>query len=427
MVASLPYRELSAQRRAAELAALRNRHAALCARGLSLDMTRGKPCAEQLDLANELLTCVGAAELAGVSTDARNYGGLDGLAEAKPLFAEYVGAAPDEVIVGGNSSLSMMYDSLVRAWLFGVPGGATAWGKLPRVRFLCPSPGYDRHFAICEALGIEMLAVAMGSHGPDMNEVERQVAGDASIVGIWCVPRYSNPTGITYSADTVQRLAAMPAAAPDFRIYWDNAYAVHHLTDNPPPLADLLAACKAAGNPERPLVFGSTSKISFAGGGVAVMAASRANVADQVRHMAVQTIGPDKINQLRHLRFFRDMTGITAHMKRHAAIIGPKFAAVTQAFETQLAAAGVAELSQPLGGYFFSLDLMPGAAARTVELAAAAGVKLTPAGSTFPYRRDPRDSNLRLAPTLPRLVEIEQAMEVICASARLACLETLSA
>lgn len=418
------YPHMSPAQRAAELAAVRARYEELRARGLNLDMTRGKPCAQQLDLANEMLTGVGPAQVAAVAGDPRNYGGLDGLPEAKPLFAEYMGVSPEEVLLGGNSSLALMHDSLVRAWLFGVPGGEAPWGKLDRVRFLCPSPGYDRHFAICEMLGIEMITVGIGRDGPDMDEVEGLAAADPTIKGIWCVPRYSNPTGITYSPETVERLAAMPAAA-DFRIYWDDAYAVHHLTDTPQPLADILAACKAAGNPERPLLFGSTSKISFAGAGVAVMACSKVNLADQLRRMAVQTIGPDKVNQLRHLRFFRDMAGIEAHMRRHAAIIRPKFAAVSQAFESQLAASGVADLSQPRGGYFFSLDVLPGTATRIVELAAAAGVKLTPAGSTFPYGRDAQDRNLRLAPTLPAQNEIEQAMAVICASVRFAALEKL--
>ena len=422
---STPYTEMTAAQLAAESDELRRQHAVMSSRGVTLDMTRGKPCREQLDLANDLLTCVGPAEVAAAQSDIRNYGGLDGLPEAKRFFAEYLDVAPDEVVVGGNSSLAMMYDSLVRAWLFGEPGGPVAWGKLDRVRFVCPSPGYDRHFAICEALGIEMIPVAMNSDGPDMDEVERRVAADPSIKGIWCVPRYSNPTGITYSASTVERLAAMPAA-PDFRIYWDNAYAVHHLTDRPRTLMGILAACRTAGNPDRPLLFGSTSKISFAGAGVAVMAGSAANVANQLRAMAVQTIGPDKINQLRHVRYFRDMAGIEAHMKRHAAIIAPKFAAVRDAFDSQLAPAGVASLSNPEGGYFFSLDSLDGTAARIVELAKAAGVVLTPAGSTFPFKRDPRDCNLRLAPTLPGLPEIEQAMTVICTSVRLACLEKLA-
>lgn len=419
------YLEMNAAERAAELARVRDLYDVLRARGLALDMTRGKPCKEQLELSNGLLTCVGPAEVAAARVDVRNYGGLDGLPEAKKLFADFLGVAPDELLVGGNSSLNMMYDSIVRAWLFGVPGSEAPWGKLDRVKFLCPSPGYDRHFAICERLGIEMIPVTMQPDGPDMDEVEGLAAADASIKGIWCVPRYSNPTGITYSDDTVDRLASMPAAV-DFRIYWDNAYSVHHLTENPKPLKNVLDACARAGKPERALVFGSTSKVTFAGAGVAMMAASKPNLTDQLAHMAIQTIGPDKVNQLRHVRFLRDMAGVEAHMKRHADIIRPKFGAVTKAFETGLAATGVAELSQPSGGYFFSLDGLEGTAARTVALAADAGVKLTPAGATYPYGHDSNDRNLRLAPTLPDLPEIEQAMEVICTSVKLACLEKLT-
>ncbi len=422
----MTYREMSGAALDGELRAVRQRHQELSTRGLSLDMTRGKPCAEQLDLANGILSCVGPAEIAAASSDPRNYGGLDGLPEAKRLFADYMGVGNDEILVAGNSSLALMYDSLVRAWLFGVPGSPRPWGKLDKVKFVCPSPGYDRHFAICESLGIEMIVVDMNGDGPDMDAVERLTAADDSIKGIWCVPRYSNPTGVTFSATVVDRLSSM-RAAPDFRIYWDDAYAVHHLDDDPQPLPSIVDACKKAGNPDRPLLFGSTSKISFAGAGVAVMAASTANLKDQMRHMGMQTIGPDKINQLRHVRFFRDMAGIEAHMKKHAAIIRPKFASVRASFEANVSGTGIAALSQPRGGYFFSMDGLPGTAARTVALAAEAGVKLTPAGSTFPLGRDPQDRNLRLAPTLPGLPEIEQAMEIICNSVRLAALEKLCA
>ncbi len=421
---TISYLQMSSAELAAELEKTRTRYDDLRTRGLVLDMTRGKPCAEQLDLSNGLLTCVGPDEIASAKSDVRNYGGLDGIPEAKSLFADFLEVAPDEVLVGGNSSLNLMYDSVARAWMFGVPGGPTPWGKLDTVRFLCPSPGYDRHFAICERLGIEMIAVEMLSDGPDMDEVERLVSQDSRIKGIWCVPRYSNPTGITYSEDVVRRLAVMPAA-PDFRVFWDNAYAVHHLTDKPQPLANLLNACKDAGHPDRALIFGSTSKVTFAGAGVAAMAASKPNLANQLAALATQTIGPDKINQLRHVRFFTDMAGIEAHMKKHADIIRPKFGAVTKAFETHLAASGVASLSQPQGGYFFSLDGIEGTAKRIVTLAAGAGVKLTPAGATYPKGHDASDRNLRLAPTLPRQDEIEAAMEVICASVRLASLEIL--
>ncbi len=420
---SFSYRDASAADRAAELARVRAKHDELVGRGLALDMTRGKPCRAQLDLCNEMLNCLGAAELAAASADPRNYGGIDGLAEAKQLFAAYLGVEPAEVIVGGNSSLTMMHDAMVRAILFGVPDGAGPWNG--GARFVCPTPGYDRHFTVCEHLGVEMTAVAMTDDGPDMAEVEALVSSDPAIKGIWCVPRYSNPTGITYSDETVRRLAAMKTAAPDFRIFWDNAYAVHHLTDTPPPLTNILDACKRAGNPNRPLLFGSTSKISFAGAGVAIMAASADNVADQKRHMAAQSIGPDKVNQLRHVAFFRDLDGINAHMRRHAEIIRPKFEAVAAAFAEELEPTGVATLSNPVGGYFFSLDALDGTAGRIVALAKEAGVQLTPAGSAYPYGKDPRDRNLRLAPTLPEPDEIAQAMEVVCNSVKLACLEQL--
>ncbi len=402
------------------------RRSELARLALVLDMTRGKPCRAQLDLGNEILTCVGAAEVAEATLDPRNYGVVDGIPEAKALFGQYLGVGVDQVIVGGNSSLTLMHDAIVRALLFGVPGGERPWSRAERVRFLCPSPGYDRHFTVCEHLGIEMIAVAMTEHGPDMDEVEHRVASDDSIVGIWCVPRYSNPTGITYSDETTSRLAAMPTRAPDFRIFWDNAYAVHHLTDDPKPLLNILDAAKEAGHHNRPLLFASTSKISFAGAGVAAMAASKENIADQKRHLVAQSIGPDKVNQLRHVTFFRDMAGIATHMRRHAAIIRPKFEAVVAAFDAQLANAGVATLSRPQGGYFFSLDALDGTAGRIVELAVEAGVKLTPAGSTYPYGNDPNDRNIRLAPTLLEPEEIGRAMDVICNSVKLACLEKLA-
>ncbi len=419
------YPSAAPDERATELARVRAVHAEQVRRGLSLDMTRGKPCPEQLDLANGLLTCISVADVREAMGDIRNYGGIDGIPEAKALFGDYMGVGSEEVIVGGNSSLALMHDSIVNAWLRPVPGAPAAWGKLPNIAFLCPSPGYDRHFAICESLGIEMIPVAIGADGPDMDEVEALVAERSDIKGIWCVPRYSNPTGIVYSDDTVTRLATMKTAAPDFRVFWDNAYAVHHLTEQVRPLRNLLRACEQAGTADRALMFGSTSKISFAGAGVSVMASSPANLSYQKKAMSVQTIGPDKVNQLRHVRFFGDLDGIHTHMRRHAEIILPKFAAVSSAFESLLDAARVATLSRPEGGYFFSLDSVPGTAQRIVDLAAEAGVKLTPAGATFPYGKDPNDQNIRLAPTLPGKAEIAEAMEVICNSVRYACLETL--
>jgi DNA-binding transcriptional MocR family regulator len=391
------------------------------ARRLSLDMTRGKPCADQLALSAEMLACLAPGDFrAADGTDCRNYGGLDGIPEAKALFAEYMGVRPDEILIGGNSSLNLMHDAMTWAWVHGAAPGGVPWSKLPRARFLCPSPGYDRHFAICEHLGIEMVPVALGPAGPDMEAVARLAAEDETVKGIWCVPKYSNPTGIVYAPEVVERLAAMPAKAADFRIFWDNAYAVHHLGGGPAPLADILAACRRAGNPERPLLFGSTSKISLAGGGLAFMAGSAATLAWARSHLGYQTIGPDKLNQLRHVRFFKDMAGIARQMERHAAILKPKFDAVLEVFDRELGGTSIARWTRPAGGYFISLDVPPGCARKVVQMAADAGVKLTPAGSTYPYRRDPADANIRIAPSFPAVAEIRAAMEVVAVCVRLA-------
>jgi DNA-binding transcriptional MocR family regulator len=397
----------------ATAARLDERYQACKAQRLALDMTRGKPCREQLDLSLGLLDCLGNDYRAADGTDCRNYGGLDGLPEARALFAELLEVEPSEVVVGGNSSLALMHDTIAQALLRGMPGGTAPWRALPAVKFLCPSPGYDRHFAICQHLGIEMLTLDMTPEGPDMDQVERLVAADESIKGIWCVPKYSNPTGITFSPAVVERLAHMRTAAPDFRIFWDNAYAVHHLTDTPDRLSNLPAACKAAGNADRALLFGSTSKVSFAGAGVAVMAASPANVRHLKAGMAIQTIGPDKLNQLRHVRFFRDMAGIEAHMRKHAAILQPKFAAVNEVLTHEMGGSGVAEWSRPRGGYFISLDTRDGCAKAVVSMAADAGVQLTQAGATFPYGKDPRDRNIRIAPSMPSVADIRRAMELV--------------
>jgi DNA-binding transcriptional MocR family regulator len=390
---------------------LDRRYNEIKARRLTLDMTRGKPCVQQLDLSNGLLDCLDGNYKAADGTDCRNYGGLDGLPEAKKLFAEFLEVAPAEIIVAGNSSLALMHDSVAQAVLRGVPGGSRPWREV-NARFLCPSPGYDRHFAVCEHLGIEMVTVRMTEEGPDMEEVERLAGADETIKGIWCVPKYSNPTGMVFSDAVVDRLARMQAA-PDFRIFWDNAYAVHHLTDKPRPLKNLLAACKAAGNPDRVLIFGSTSKVSFAGAGVAMMAGSEANIAYTKQNMSLQTIGPDKLNQLRHVRFFRDMAGIEAQMKKHAAILKPKFDAVIAILDREIGAGGAARWTRPMGGYFISLDTKDGCARAVVKMAAEAGVKLTSAGATFPYGKDPRDRNIRIAPSMPSQAEIEQAMELV--------------
>ncbi|WP_437631253.1 aminotransferase class I/II-fold pyridoxal phosphate-dependent enzyme [Sorangium sp. So ce854] len=400
---------------------LEARYDAFVARGLKLDMTRGKPSSAQLDLANGMLALPGANDLvASDGSDTRNYGGLDGLPEMKAIFAEMLEVPAAQVIVGGNSSLTMMHDAVVRALVHGVPDGSGAWAKQPKVKFLCPSPGYDRHFAICEHHGIEMIAVDLNDAGPDMAQVERLVAEDASIKGMWCVPKYSNPTGTTYAPEVVRRLASMKTAAADFRLFWDNAYAVHDLHAEGDRLADIVSACQAAGNPNRPLVFASTSKISFAGSGIAAMVSSPANVADAKKHLGIQTIGPDKVNQLRHVRFFKDYKGLLGHMQRHAELLRPKFEAVTSIFEQELGGKGIATWTSPRGGYFISLDTPDGCAKEVVRLADKAGVKLTGAGATYPYGRDPRDRNIRIAPSMPPLDQIRVAMEVVAVCVQLA-------
>jgi len=407
-------------------AELRKRYAGFQARKLNLDMTRGKPCAEQLDLSLGMLACVDENHYSAADgSDCRNYGGLDGIPEAKALFGQYLGVAPGQVIIGGSSSLNMMYDTIVRAMVLGVAGGEKPWGKYPTVKFLCPCPGYDRHFAICEQLGIEMISVAMDDDGPDMDVVEELVGQDEAIRGMWCVPCYSNPTGAVYSDEVVERLAHMRAKADDFRIMWDNAYAVHHLTDQPKPLRNILAACQEAGYPDRVFMFGSTSKITFAGAGLAMMAASVANVELIKKQISIQTIGPDKTNQLRHVRFLRDMQGIEAIMKKHAAILKPKFDAVEEVLQRELGGKGIATWTRPEGGYFSSLDTMDGCAKAVVEMAGKGGVKFTPAGATFPYRKDPRDRNIRIAPSFPPLEDIYPAIELLAICIQLVSIDKL--
>jgi len=384
------------------------------AKKLTLNMSRGVPCPEQLDLSAGLLDCLKENDYkAANGTDCRNYGGVDGIPEAKELFAQALDVSPSEIIIGGNSSLTLMHDLIARAMLRGLPDSTTSWGKLPQVKFLCPSPGYDRHFAICEYLGIEMIPVNYLPDGPDMDQVEQLVAADSSIKGIWCVPKYSNPTGITYSNTVVERLAALPAKAPDFRIFWDNAYVIHHLIDTPDHLLNILTACKKAGHPDRVFIFSSTSKVTFPGAGIGVLASSENNVNWLKKQINIQTIGPDKINQLRHIRFFKDLAGIEAHMRRHATILKPKFDLVLETLEVELGSKELATWSRPQGGYFISLDTLPGCAQKVVAKTAAAGVILTPAGATYPYGKDPEDKNIRLAPTFPPLPDLKQAMELL--------------
>lgn len=399
-------------------------------RNLSIDMTRGKPSPEQLDLCAGLLTAVSDDDCMGEDgADYRNYGILAGIPEARRLFAEYMEVTPDEIIVGGNGSLPMMYDALAGGVLYGMPGGEGPWKNLGKdqapVKFLCPVPGYDRHFTICERLGIEMINIDMDDGGLDMDAVEAAVKDDPSVKGMWCVPKYSNPTGVTYSDAVVERLGAMPVAAGDFRVIWDNAYAVHHLGDGPATVKNLLKVCKDAGNPDRVLMFGSTSKITLAGAGLAMMAASKTNIDDALGKLFAVTIGPDKINQLRHVRFFGDMDGLRAHMDKQAAIIGPKFAAVDEILESRLAGKGIATWTKPEGGYFVSVDVLDGCAAEVIRLTGEAGVKLVPAGATFPYGKDPNDRNIRIAPTMPPVADIRDAMEIFCTCVELAAVNKL--
>jgi DNA-binding transcriptional MocR family regulator len=393
--------------------------------GLKLDMTRGKPCAEQLDLANPILTVLDANDYVDASgVDCRNYGGLSGISEAKTLFAEYLSVELPQLFIGGNTSLGLMHDIIARCMSHGGTDSQLPWSKQETIKFLCPAPGYDRHFAICEHFGIEMLPIALMLNGdPDMDEVERLVADDASIKGMWFVPKYGNPSGFCISDDAVDRLAKMPCAANDFIIMWDNAYNVHHLTDQHIEIKDLLKACIAQGNDNRVFVIGSTSKVTFAGAGVAVIGASVDNIKWLEKHASVQTIGSDKINQLRHVRFFKDNNGIALHMKKHADILAPKFAIVEQILTEHLAAKNLATWSTPKGGYFVNLDVPNNCAKRVVELAGQAGVIMTAAGATFPYQNDPNDSNIRIAPSLPSVAEIKLAMEILVVCIQLAALE----
>jgi DNA-binding transcriptional MocR family regulator len=403
----------------------RQRYDNLKAKKLKLNITRGVPSPEQLDLSNEMLTCVSGKDyMTADGSDSRNYGGVEGLPETRALFAEIFEVSPNQVIVGCNSSLALMHDLIVRALLFGVSGGDAPWGK-SHVKFLCPSPGYDRHFAICQLLNIEMIPVEMTGDGPDMDQVEKLVADDELIKGIWCVPKYSNPTGVTYSDTVVDRFARMKTKAKDFRIIWDNAYAVHHLTETPDRLKDILKACAAAGNPDRVFVFGSTSKISFAGAGVGFLASTETNINWLKQLMMIQTIGPDKLNQLRHARFFKNLAGIEAHMKKHAKLLKPKFDKVDEVLTRELGGKQIASWTKPNGGYFISLDIMEGCAKKVVAMAVEAGVALTQAGATYPYGKDPKDRNIRIAPTYPPLKELETAMEILAVCIQLATVEKM--
>lgn len=391
----------------------RARFAKMCADPVSLDLTRGKPSAEQLDLSRPLLTILGPDDFVdGHGNDCRNYGVPDGLPEARALFGEILDVPAEGILVGENSSLALMYDAVGSAALHGVPGGSAGWGG-QHARFLCPVPGYDRHFALTEQLGIGMTTVDIDENGLDVEAVARLAGADERVKGIWIVPKYQNPVGVTLGEEEVRALASMKTAAPDFRILWDNAYAVHHIDEKLDPVPDILKACADAGNPDRVWIFGSTSKITFAGGGISAFGGSAANVDWMRTRRSFRTIGADKINQLRHVRFFGDAEGLRAHMRKHAEILRPKFAAVQSGLEERLAGTGLATWTKPRGGYFVSLDTQPDRARRVLEMCAEAGVKLTPVGATFPYGKDPHDRNIRIAPTLPASDDLERAITIL--------------
>lgn len=423
----MKYSEMTKEQLEQEKSNLLAQYKAICDRHLTLDMSRGKPGAEQLVISQEMLGVISTPEdcMSEGGFDCRNYGMLDGIPEAKRLFSDLLDIPVQNIIVMGNSSLNTMYDEVARAMLFGVPGGKCPWSKLEKVKFLCPAPGYDRHFAICEAMGIEMIPVPMTATGPDMDTVERLVAQDESIKGIWCVPKYSNPEGVVYSDETVDRFARLQCAAKDFRIFWDNAYAVHDLYDEKQEIPNLFYEAQKYGNQDHVLIFASTSKITFPGSGVAILAASDANIAATKNQLKYQTISYDKINQMRHVKYFGTAQGILNHMKRHADIIRPKFEIVLRAFD-ELEPLGICTYTHPRGGYFISLNVMPGCAQRVFELAGNAGVTLTAAGATFPYGKDPCDTNLRIAPTYPSNQDLRTAVSVLCVCIRLACVEKLT-
>lgn len=412
------YQEMSKEELTQELTALKAEYEKIKGMGLALDMSRGKPGADQLDLSMGMLDVLDSktALKSENGTDLRNYGVLDGIPEAKKLMADVIGTKPENVIIYGNSSLNIMYDQVARAEMFGICGN-TPWCKLDKVKFLCPVPGYDRHFAITETFGIEMINIPMTENGPDMDLVEKYVNNDETVKGIWCVPKYSNPQGVVYSDETVRRFAALKPAAADFRIFWDNAYAIHHLYDDrQDQLLEILSECEKAGHPDMVFEFCSTSKVTFAGAGIAAIASSKANLDDMRKSMTIQTIGYDKINQLRHVRYFKDINGVREHMKKHAAIMRPKFEAVLQVLENELGGLGIGTWTKPNGGYFISFDALEGCAKAIVAKCKEAGVTLTGAGATFPYKKDPKDSNIRIAPSFPTPEEMAMATDlfVLC-------------
>jgi aspartate/methionine/tyrosine aminotransferase len=392
---------------------------------LKLNMTRGIPSEAQLDLSNDMLTCLPPNDYKSANeADCRNYGGLDGIPEMKKIFADLLDLNTDEIIVGGSSSLALMFDNVAANVSHGVRDGEP-WQKQGQVKFLCPSPGYDRHFRICNYFHIDMIPVAMDENGPDMDTVEKFVSSDPMVKGIWCVPKFSNPAGVVYSDEVVRRFAKLKPAANDFRIYWDNAYAIHDLGGKPEKILNIVRLCEEAGNPNMVYVFTSFSKGSFAGASVTCTASSNSNCEYIRKRLSAQTIGPDKLTQLRHVRFFKDAKGVMAHMEKHAQILRPKFKLVSDTLKRELEGLGIAKWTQPTGGYFVSFDSLEGCAEKIVSLCSEAGVGLTPAGATYPNGKDPKDSNIRIAPTYPPLAELEQALNIFCTAVKLASAEKI--
>ncbi len=423
----MQYKEMSKEELVSLKETLNQQYKDAQAKGLSLDMSRGKPSATQLDVSLGLLDAINSESdlKASNGTDCRNYGVLDGIPEAKQLMADMMGTTPEHVMIYGNASLNIMYDQIARAYMHGILGN-TPWCKLEKLKFLCPVPGYDRHFAITERFGFEMINIPMTQSGPDMDLVEQYVNNDPAVKGIWCVPKYSNPQGISYSDETVKRFANLKPAAADFRIFWDNAYVIHHLyDDNQDEILDIISECEKAGNPDMVFEFASTSKVSFPGAGIAALAASEANLADIKKQLTIQTIGHDKLNQLRHVRYFKDINGLKAHMKKHAEHMRPKFEATLEVLNKELDGLGIGTWYAPHGGYFISFDAMEGCAKAIVAKCAEAGVKLTNAGATFPYGKDPQDSNIRIAPSFPTPEDMALAADIFVLCVKLVSIDKI--